>query len=490
MKSILHIKVLFVAALLGLAVSCNSLLEVEAKGNITGNIYTTEEGIQNALNGAYFNLGGIFDGGDGGELFGGDFILIPSLLVVENVFEMNWDNVNGPTYTDFYERNILAINVRVENNWRRAYETINTLNSILQSIDNVSAANRDRIEGEALAMRGMLYFEMVRLWGPEYSTGTLDELVLPLLLEPVEVPGVSPDRNTVAQIYTQVVDDLTTASGLLESLGKNGTNISYYTCQAFLMRAAMHMDDFATAVTHADNIVDSGLFSLEDTPQEAFNNTSNSSEDIFAIQQTPAYNSGNLSTGTGIVNYYSSLSSQGLGAMRVSQFYLNNLFGDFAYSPEFSAADLRGSKDESVASNATADQISAAFYTNLLNNATLSPSKFMASDRVIPIVRYAEVLLTRAEAMSFLSPVTPDATALEDYNDVRERAGLSRLDASDFSIGIDLYDSVLVERRREFLYEGILYHDMKRRNNAINGISLSDPRFTLPIPQSELDAGS
>ena len=44
------------------------------------------------------------------------------------------------------------------------------------------------------------------------------------------------------------------------------------------------MDDYTAAIQHANNITDSGLFSLTNTPQEAFNNLTNSSEDIFAIQ--------------------------------------------------------------------------------------------------------------------------------------------------------------------------------------------------------------
>ena len=310
--------------------------------------------------------------------------------------------------------------------------------------------------------------------------------VFPLLLEPVEIPGPSPAFSTVEEIYDQILTDLTSASDLLEPLGMNGTKVSYYTCQGYLMRLAMHMDDFPAAIQHATNITDSGLFTLANTPIEAFNNLTNSSEDIFAIQQTASFNAGNISNGTGLTNYYASLTSQGLGVMRISQFYLNNFFGDFTFSPEFDSLDLRWGIDSLDASSTLAD-VASGFYVNILNDATLSSSKYMASDRVIPIIRLAEVLLTRAEASAFLSPVAVDPTALSDYNAVRTRAGLPELMSSDFSIGIDLLDSIIVERRREFLYEGVLYHDMKRRNEAINGISLDNPRYTLPIPQSELN---
>lgn len=490
-----NIKNILSAIVILIALSaCNSLLDVEAKNNVTGDIYNTEDGIQKALNAAYFNLGGINDGIDGGELFGGDFIIIPSLLAIEP-FEVTWDNISGPSYSDFANKDIQAINARLEANWRRAYEIINTLNSILQNLENVSASKRDKIEGETLAMRGILYFELVRLWGPEYrnETGadgviTINDPAIPILLDPIEVPGSSPDLNTVGEVYDQVENDLTNASTLLQPFGKNGDNLSYYVCQAYLMRKAMHESDYNAAITYANNII-GGPFDLALTPQAAFNNTSNSVEDIFAVQQTAGNNAGNISTGTGITNYYSSLNNQGLGAMRVSSFYLTDLFGDFEYSPEFSSNDLRGTVDAEVSTSADPSDINDPFYQNVLNTSVLSPGKYLASNTVIPVIRLAEVFLTRAEARAFLSPGTVDPVALEDYNAIRARAGLIEYDASDFFIGVDLYDSILVERRREFLYEGILFHDMKRRQESIDGVELTDPKFILPIPQSEQDAG-
>ncbi len=73
---------------------------------------------------------------------------------------------------DFIDKDILKTNLRVESNWRRAYEVINTVNSILANIENVeNATAKARIQGECQAIRGILYFEMVRLWGPQYEEG-------------------------------------------------------------------------------------------------------------------------------------------------------------------------------------------------------------------------------------------------------------------------------------------------------------------------------
>ncbi len=468
-----------------LVASCGSLLEVEPSNNLSGDIFTDEESIQNALNGAYFNLGGI----NGGEMFGGDFQLIPSLLTVQSDFEMAWDDINGASYTDFEEKNIQAINGRVEASWRRAYETINVLNSILENIENVeNTSSRSRIQGEALAMRAIIYFEMARLWGPEYRPSVVDTEVFPLLLESVDIPGSTPAFNTLGEVYTQVEANLATASTLLESLGTNGTGINYYTCQAYLMRSAMHKNAYDDAITFAENIIDDNVYSLAATPLQAFNNTSNTSEDIFAIQQTQSNNAGSLATGTGVTNFYSSLTNQGLGAVRIREAFLNNIFGDFDYSPEYDSIDLRYGID-TLSTESTIDDLEAGFYVNVLNTLTLSPFKYGARDRVIPVIRYAEILLSRAEILAFQNPVTVNSTALADYNAVRTRAGLPALDASDFDLGVDLYDSILVERRREFLYEGQLFHDLRRLEAELNGTPLSDPQFILPIPQSEQDAG-
>ena len=485
-------KIAFILAFSLLGFSCSSLLEVVPSNNLSGDLYTNQDNIEQALNGVYFNLGGINDGEDGGELFGGDLMLIPALFASLNqLYEVRWDDIKGASYSDFIDKNVNAINGRVESNWRRAFEILNTINAILQNVNNISNASaKARIQGEALAIRGILYFEMVRLWAPEYQTGTAASTEgLPLLLQPVESPGVTPTFNTVQEIYSQVREDLLEASELLETFGKNETRISYYACQTYLMRKHMHENDYDSAILHATNIIDANVYTLADTPNLAFNNSSNSTEDIFAIQQTDANNAGNTSTGTGATNFYSSLTNQGIGAMRVSQFFLTpNDLNNYKHGPEFDSLDLRWGID-SLTSTSTVDDISSGFYVNVLNTGTLSPSKFAASNKVIPVIRYAEILLTRAEALAFQNAATVNNTALADYNAIRDRAGLPELMASDFAIGVDLYDSILVERRREFLFEGHLYHDLKRRDRKLANESVNQDKFILPIPQSEIDAG-
>ncbi len=490
-----YLRLIVIMLSLGTMISCESLLDIDAENTISGDILTDEASIQKVLNNAYYNLMGIYDGSNGGELLGGDFKLIPTLLSRRNANEISWDDVNAPPYSDFIDKDILLTNLRVEANWRRAYEVLNVVNNILENLDKIADASaKARIEGECKAIRGILYFEMVRLWGPQYEEGgsSLNVPTIPLLTKPIVSVGEikTPTLSTVAEVYTQVDIDLTNASSLLEPFGKNGVNISYYACQAYLMKVAMQKSDFEAAEIHADNVIESGMFSLVNSPLLAFNNNSNCSEDILAVQQTQANTTGDKSTGTGLTNHFSSLTESGIGTMRILEFSLSSSFVD--NTPFFSDADIRGMVDDQVDEQTRATDINTAFYTNILNTSTISSSKFMTADKVIPVIRLAELHLTRAEAI-FEQTLDINPTALEDLNLIRTRAGLTELVVADFAGDpYAFYDSLVLEKTREFMYEGLLYHDLKRRATYLDGIRManSDPlddKFILPIPQAETD---
>ncbi|NQZ75511.1 MAG: RagB/SusD family nutrient uptake outer membrane protein [Ekhidna sp.] len=472
----------------GTAISCDSLLDIEAENSLSGDILTDQSSMESALNGAYYNFFGINDGSDGGELLGGDFKLIATLLTRQVNLEVSWDETNAPGYEDFVRKSVLETNIRVEANWRRAYETINIVNEIIANIDIVSdAAARARIEGEAKAIRGILYFEMVRLWGPQYQ-GSGSDPAIPLLIDPItSVEGINtPTKASVSDIYNRAKTDLNDASSALENLGTNNERISYYACEAYLAKIEMQMNEYSNAINHLNNVI-GGPFQLTATPDAAFSNASNTTEDILAVQQTAANNTG-INT-SGLSAFFNSFNDFG-STMRLQPSALNSTF--LANNPKFSGADLRARIDSSATS---ADQVNGLYYLDQVNTQSVSSAKYLRSTDVIPLVRLAEMHLDRAESIlesNFIgSPI--DATALSDLNAVRTRAGLPAL--LDTLSASQFYDSLILERNRELLYEGVIFHDLKRQ--AANGLfvritsSNLDPlsdRFVLPIPQSECDA--
>ncbi|MEM9896840.1 MAG: RagB/SusD family nutrient uptake outer membrane protein [Bacteroidota bacterium] len=490
------IRIILSGFFVSLLSGCDGLLDIEAENSLSGDIYTSDQNFQDALSGAYINLGGIYDGIDGGELYGGDFQLMGTLLARQKNTTFFWRASEAPNYQDFMDKDILDINLRVEANWRRAYETLNIVNGILQNLDKVSSASlRDQIEGQALAIRGILYFELVRFWAPQFSESTINAPAVPILLNPVsdvsELPILT--RATVSEVYGRAEQDLENARDLLE---QQPGLIDNRVCSAFLTRIAMQKNDFAGALLEMDGLLNN--YALTNQVMDAFNNTEVTTEDVFVILQNSVSTSGTAGTRTGLVAHTASLSGVGFAALNVN-FELLTLKNDFTNTPGLSPGDDRIRLQDNLTTNSTINNVNAnaAYYNDVINTTQVSPAKFLRTDANIPVIRFSELLLYRAEATleegGFSSPVT--GSALDDLNTVRLRAGIPAL--ADTLTADQFYDSLVYERSREFLFEGIFFHDLKRwaanprigsRNFSIGGQSPLAEDFILPIPQAECDA--
>ncbi|MEM7297469.1 MAG: RagB/SusD family nutrient uptake outer membrane protein, partial [Bacteroidota bacterium] len=422
MKNLTRNSFLLIALGLSLFSSCDTALDVEADNSLSGNALTNDANIQSALLGAYVNFMGIFDGGDGGELLGGDLQLMATLLTRANNTEISWDEIEAPDYEDFIDKDILDINGRIEANWRRAYETINTVNGILENLQNVSnASDRTRIEGEARAIRGILYFELVRFYAPQYiSTSAASTGGVPLLLASIsDVKEIeTPTKASVAAVYTQAIQDLTSASTLLDGVSTDG-RISNYACEAYLARIALQQNDFVTAETHLNNVI-AGPFTLATTSMGAFNNATPSSEDILYVQQNASSNTGTISSRTGLVAHVASITNVGFSAMRILPESLNSTF--LNNNPEFDAGDARAETFTGIESNSGVSNVpaTAAYYNDPVNTLTISSAKYLSATNVLPVIRLSEMYLSRAEALieqNFVDNVT--GQALADLNAIR-----------------------------------------------------------------------
>lgn len=488
------IKNIFLVAVAVLFIGCDGLLDVEPENSLSGDIYTSDQNFEDALNGAYVNLGGLYDGGDGGELYGGDFQLMGTLLSHSINSLFFWRSSEAPNYQDFMDKDILAINARVEANWRRAYETINIVNGIIANIDRVNdGAARDRIEGETKAIRGMLYFELVRFWGPQWDpAGANNSPAVPILLDQITDASNIPQltRSSVADVYARAIQDLEDAEGLL---GSQPGRIDQNVCRAFLARIAMQQVDYAAALPYLNQLIPD--YSLTPNYMDAFNNTGLSTEDVFVIQQNAVSSTGSIATRTGLVAHLASLKGVGFAAMNINYELLDN-YNIFANTPNFYAPDERYVLQDDLDANSSISELNSntTFYNDVINTTQVSTAKYYRTDANIPVVRLSELLLSRAEAAledgGYTSPVT--GAPLNDLNAVRTRSGLPAL--LDTLTADEFYDSLIIERNREFLFEGVFFHDLKRwamagRAEVYSGARdpLSDV-LILPIPQAECDA--
>lgn len=123
---------------------------------------------------------------------------------------------------------------------------------------------------------------------------------------------------------------------------------------------------------------------------------------------------------------------------------------------------------------------------------TKSPTfKTVGNDQIL--LRYADVLLMYAEALNEIQYDASDGSlALKYLNAVRQRAGISNLTVKQLPTQEKFRKGILVERQREFPYEGQRWFDLVRMGfaksvMAENGVKIKDYQLLFPIPQQEIE---
>lgn len=429
----------FAVALLLFGSACEGELELQPAQDISEDLALDSDGnVKAVLVGAYDELG--VD-----DLFGGETLRNSELLGGDG--EVRWvGTFEAPG--DIFNKAMIATNLDVQEVWLEAYETINITNNVLSALNVVDEDDRATVEGEALFIRAMLYFELVRFYGLPYEAGQANNQPgVPLLVQPTrgitEADNVA--RATVADIYDQIVGDLTKAAAQLPA--DNQWRASSGAASALLARVYLQMGEYENARDAANAVIESGNYSLLSNYADIFGRDENSNEDIFSIQIT---------------------TQDGVNAM--------NLF--FA-TPQFGGRD----GDVEVLSGHLdlydpADARLALFYED--NGGVTYSGKWTNQFGNIGLIRLAEMYLIRAEANQRLG-TSVGAAPVDDYNAVHTRAGLPA------AASVTLED-ILLERRLELAHEGHKIHDVKRLQENVGSFAYDDPKLVFPIPNREINA--
>lgn len=450
--------------------ACDSKLDVQPRQSVEDNkILTTSEGIINILNGAYSGIKGTVGANEGGELWGGHFNFMSEELADDGdaAFIGTFQQ-----HKDFFDKSMTTDHTYVLGSWIRAYDVINMVNIVLDKLEIVEEIERQRVEGEALCIRGMLYFEMVRLWGKQWDpAGNNDGPGVPIKLTPTYTveDAIFVPRSSVADVYARAIADLTAAETLLESYDANGVGVNTYTASAYLSRIYLQQSRFEEAALKADRVIGANLFSLVSNPVSAFNNTTNTTEDVFAIQQNTNSNAG--TSNSGLATHYACLNGQGRGDIIINEQHLAK------YEP----GDLRGQVKTDLKPSATFVEVPTMFYIGIgqTNSGFVNIVKWGDATKNIPVIRLSEMYLTRAEG-NFEAGTAHGANPIDDINIIRNRAGLSDLTSIS-------RDEIRKERRLELAYEGFALHDLRRWGLSIGTIPFDSPILVLPVPQREID---
>lgn len=444
-----------ICSVLAFSAACDRKLDIVPKDFVDATqAITTAQDVESAVIGGYGRLGDP-------ALYGADFQLTADLLAADNYIA--WQGT-FQGYREMANKRMNSINTQATRTWTRSYWAINTVNSALENLSLVTDADlRDQLEGEARFIRAVVHFELVRLYAAPWQPGGANtQAGVPIVLQAADTQAeasVQTARATVAQVYAQVIDDLTRAENLLPE--ENNTRADKYAAAAFLSRVYLQQSDFAKARDAASRVIESGRYRLNPEVFTAFRSR-NSAESIFEIQQNNQNNAGTANDG--LTTFYASLPGIGRADVRVR--------------PEF--AELYDSTDA---------RLTELIYEGEGARAGLRSGKWTDFYANIPVIRLAELLLTRAECNLRLG-TAEGAAPVEDVNAVRLRAGVAPYESLTL-------DDILFERELELAFEGVRVHDIKRTLRSIERLesdetttvfAYNDPRLVLPIPQRELDA--
>lgn len=406
---------------------------------------------------------------------------------------------DGRRVSPYYEYNVQAsdeFNTKLP--WNAVYVVIRQTNNLLQKIESGAIQTTDtseleRIKSEALAMRGLSLFNLTRFFGMPYTNDNGASLGVPIETS-VTDPSHRPARNTVAECYRQVIDDLTAAlPGLTRE--KSDGYLNYWAVQALLSRVYLNMGDNRNAYDAATDVIrnNGGRYQLYSYDEyTSVWGKDFQSESLFELYITLSEPSGGTG-GEGAPMVYANEALVDWNNLILTEDYLQLLAED--------PTDIRHELTQySVIENNGALPAAAM-------NQPVYLAKFPGKTGDDPktndicIIRLSEVYLNAAEAGLKLGGAEEE-TARGYLNDIisRRTTDSSRLvQAGSFTL-----DRILRERRKELVGEGEVFYDYLRNgltiertgswhletlqtSNALR-IEPTDPRIALPIPQSEMDA--
>ena len=449
-----HIKsVVSLVMITAICYSCEDFVAVDAPNNkmVREVVFQNDATAQSAMTGIYNQLFlSAFANGQRNSvtILGG---LSGGLL--HNIYDSNIERLQ------FGQHDLQPDNSGNLNIWSSAYNMIYMANSLLEGLENSNGLTPElshRLQGEASFIRAFTYFYLVNLYGE-----------VPLLLSTDYNKNQVAERTPMADIYEQIIEDLTLAEEFLETGYTEGerTQVNSFVASALLARVYLYLEDWQNAAHYSSKVIEAPIYSLLEDLDQVF--LANSNEAIWQISPsgggsfTSHTNEGNLLIIDPVFSFLAGLE-------------LQETFPNL-----FAKEDQR--KTHWIGYNTDLE----AFYSYKYK--TRSSSEFPIEEYSM-VMRLAEQYLIRSEAQAHLGNLS---NALEDLDQIRERAGLPLL--SQTTPNLDqaaILQSIAEERQRELFTEwGHRWLDVKRTGTA-NEIFAENPFWEptaiwYPIPSEE-----
>lgn len=339
--------------------------------------------------------------------------------------------------------------------WKSPYIVIGRANRIIAAAEGgalsdaaEAKATIDQYAAEAKVLRALAHFDLVRIYGKPYTEDQGASLGVPLVTEVLE-SNAKPARSTVAEVYTQVVKDLTEAisSNALATETEPGY-VSVWGAKAILSRVYLNMGDYANALSVAEDIIKNSGAALWTRDQyfKAWDaSTPNESEFLFRLNVAGSDDNNDLN---GIGNLQQ---RDGYKEMVATKKFVDMLTSD--------PKDVRND----MFLPAKAEKEVAVYGTNkVFLNKLRGQGGDLRNVTIVPIIRLSEVYLTAAECAFRNNDKTK---AVEYLNDLVKNR--TTTEASLATVDNITLDRILIERRKELIGEGQRYFDALRNNETI-----------------------
>jgi len=481
-------KYLFIILALIACTSCKKFLDIQPESEVSKEeLFTSEEGFKEALNGAYVGFANA-------NLYGGN-LTFSNLDIMAQNYQFNDANYQKIAAFDYTLPSFVG---KISTIWTNAYKAIGNVNQILEVIDQRKGLFKDNnyeiIKGEALALRAYMHFDLLRMFGTSYKNNPTFKAI-PYV---TTVSTKTTTYSTVAEVLDKVIADLQQAKTLLKTSdpiipsgyvvgypqGEKTTELksaslflqnrrhrmNYYAAAAELARVYLYKGDNTNALLNASEVIGSSKFPW--TVKEDFFNADVAKRDRIFYNEI-------------VFGWF----------VPKSQDQLNGLFSrdNPDYSPTADQINAIynlgtvGADDwrykqwfRLIKSSGNADRFYLQKYiVNSSPIANLHP--LMA-----PALRLSEVYLIAAEASFDINPTA----ALDYFNTLRTHRGIGTSLAAGIS-KTDFINELEGEYRKEFYGESQNFFMHKRLNlNIITTSGFiyppSDKLFVFPLPVDEL----
>ena len=414
------------------------------------------------------------------------------------------EDLNKNPYAEFDQfRTTEANGWLLEHNWNRLFQAVYHANSVINNYTNTPASTeRDQIAAEAFFLRGWAYFQLVRTFGPVpiYSG-------LPTGEEP---------RNSEAEVYDLIVFDMQFAvDNLPASWADQPGRVTQWAAKLYLAKIYVTMagwplqekNFYSNAAALAKDVVDNSGHDLMPVFNDLwFSANNNNTESILAIQACTSCGDWALTNrmplsigpsdhdgGTGWDDYFAEIA----------------FFEEFPEGPRKEATFRTTIDTPNGPIDWTETFPGNPYYLKTTGN---TPSTGWQTDFNTYVLRYAEALLTYAEAQN-QADGSPSAEAYEALNKVRRRAAGLDPNTPDGSVDLsglssaEFHDAVITEAGWELAGEWHRWFNLvrnqmvaeataKRKTDGseldLDGVNVGDPEsafekfYYAPIPASEM----